>query len=116
MKKLFLFSLGLLLTACSSNPVSYLPSGNTPIVNVEAAISEKIKIDAQSEKLEVSNLTDQALNVVYKLFWYDIDGISQPELQTWQNLWLEAKQIRQIPLVKPSEEIANYRIYIRSSR
>lgn len=113
MKKLFLFGLGFLLTACGSNPVSYLPSGNTPIVNVEATISEKIKIDAQSERLAINNLSVQALNVVYKLFWYDIEGISQPTQETWQNLWLEAKESHQIPLNRPTAESVNYRIYLR---
>lgn len=116
MKKLFFALFPLILTACAGNPVSYLPSGNTPIVNVEANVAEQIAVEAKSDALAVENRTDTDLNVVYKLFWYDLDGVTQPSNESWQNLWLEPKQRRQITLAPPTAESANYRIYLRGVR
>lgn len=117
MKKVLFALFPLILTACGSNPVSYLPSGTKPIVNVEANIANAVNVEASSEKLTIANQTEHAVNVVYKLFWYDVEGVTQADSnQSWQNLWLEAHQSRAIPLYKPTEESANYRIYLRGSR
>ncbi|KMK52392.1 periplasmic lipoprotein [[Actinobacillus] muris] len=108
----------LLLTACGSSPVSYLPSGKQPIVNIEAHIHERIEVDARSERLQVKNLTQADLAVFYKLFWYDKQGVTQTtaERQPWQSLWLLPQQSTALPLKKPTEESVNYRIYLRGQR
>lgn len=116
MKKLILLLNVVLLTACGSNPMSYLPSGTTPIVNIEADIHDKVQLETQIEQFAITNLTHHNLNVVYKLFWYDIDGVTQPSDEQWQNLWLSANQQRQVVLQKPTKESANYRIYLKQYR
>ena len=107
----------LILTACASNPPSYLPSGTTPIVNVEADIAEQIAVDAQSNLFKVENLTPSLLNVRYKLFWYDVNGVTQmagQEKQGWLNFWLEPLVKASWQLTPPTEESVNYRIYLRA--
>ncbi|MDH2997133.1 hypothetical protein A1D22_05505 [Pasteurellaceae bacterium LFhippo2] len=116
-KKAFLLAVTIFLTACASNPPSYLPTGKKPIVNIEAAVDPLVNVDATSEKLAITNLTDDTLNIVYKLFWYNQDGVTQTNgYEQWQNLWLEAKQQSNIALDKPTEESVNYRIYLRGHR
>lgn len=115
MKKLILCCWAILLAGCGSNPVSYLPSGTKPIVNVEADINEKLSIKAKNNYLQVSNLTAQHLHLRYKLFWYDVDGVTQIADEQWQKLWLEALQTRQIPLSKPNDESVNYRFYLKNN-
>lgn len=107
----------LILTACASNPPSYLPSGTTPIVNVEADIAEKIAVDAKPELLKVENLTSSPINIGYKLFWYDTNGVTQmagQEKQGWLNFWLEPLAKTSWQLTPPTEESVNYRIYLRA--
>lgn len=116
MKKSLFVIFSLILTACGSNPASYLPSGTTPIINVESPLAEQVKIEAQSDRLSVINTTNMALNGVYKLFWYDLNGVTQPSAENWQNLWLEPHQSVNVPLNKPSEESVNYRFYLRGNR
>lgn len=112
----------LFLTACSSKPVSYLPSGDKPIVNIEADIAEKIELDTNGKQFSTKNLTDNPLNIAYKLFWYDKDGVTQPlsndgaESTPWHTLWLQPQQTQAVALVKPTEESNNYRLYFRSAR
>lgn len=110
----------LFLTACSSHPASYLPTGTQPIVNVESPLAEKVKIDAQPFWLKVTNRTESPLNVVYKLFWYDVDGVTQtlePNDRTpWHNFWLEPRSTHEMHLAKPTPESANYRVYLRDAR
>lgn len=116
MKKRFFALFPLILTACGSNPASYLPSGTTPIVNVEADIAPKLHIETRPDQFSLENRLDSPLNVVYKLFWYDLNGVTQPSASDWQHLWLEPQQKRTQSLVKPTEESANYRLYLRGSR
>lgn len=107
----------LLLTACGSNPSSYLPIETKPIVNVEAQIAEAVEIKACSEKLSLTNLSEIPLAVAYKLFWYDKNGVTQTfseSEQRWQTVWLEVKQEQAIPLTKPTVESVNYRVYLRA--
>lgn len=104
----------LILTACGSNPASYLPSGTTPIINVEADIAEKLDINAQPENLSIRNLNIESIKIVYKLFWYDIDGVTQGLSRVWQSIELAPQNEVTIPLEKPTEESANYRIYLRA--
>ncbi|OOH89111.1 hypothetical protein BMT54_07195 [Pasteurellaceae bacterium 15-036681] len=118
-KKISLLAVAILLTACVSNPPSYLPAGNKPIVNIEASVNSLVEVDATQEQLNITNLTDNSLNVVYKLFWYDEEGVTQSfndGVEPWQNLWLEPKQQSKIALNKPTQESQNYRIYLRGHR
>lgn len=105
-----------MLSACGSNPASYLPTGTTPIVNIEADIADKLDVNAQSEQLRVINLSQESVNLVYKLFWYDINGVTQPSEEGWQKLILVPQQIQQITLNRPTLESVNYRIYLRHQR
>lgn len=121
MKKIALFAIfGLFLTACSSKPVSYLPAGTAPIVNVEAPLAEQVEVRAEPFLLKVSNLTEQPLNVLYKLFWYDKDGVTQtfdPNDRTpWHNFWLEPRSKTEMQLAPPTAESVNYRVYLRDGR
>lgn len=111
----------LFLTACASKPVSYLPTGSNPIINIESDISEQIKLDANGKQFAITNLTQSPINVIYKLFWYDKDGVTQlfngvSESTNWQQIWLLAQQKQAITLIKPTEESVNYRLYVRGER
>lgn len=110
----------LFLTACAGKPVSYLPKGDKPIVNIEANIAEKIELDTDEKQFSTTNLTEFPLNLAYKLFWYDKDGVTQSFSETdstpWQYLWLQPKQKQAVALNKPTEESSNYRLYLRGHR
>lgn len=110
----------LFLTACAGKPVSYLPKGEKPIVNIEANIAEKIELDTDEKQFSTTNLSDFPLNIAYKLFWYDKDGVTQSFSETdstpWQYLWLQPKQKQAVALNKPTEESSNYRLYLRGHR
>lgn len=116
MRKIYLALAVFLLVGCAGNPVSYLPTGKEPIVNIEAPIADLIKVDAQSDRLWIENVSESEINVVYKLFWYDIEGVSQHSNEDWQNIWLAPHQNSTIPLDKPTEESENYRIYLRNTK
>ncbi|WP_373767648.1 DUF1425 domain-containing protein [Glaesserella sp.] len=107
----------LLLVACSSSPPSYLPSGSEPIVNIEANANDLVNVSAASTALTIANKTPAPVNVDYKLFWYDKNGVTQTVNQAdstpWLALSLAPKQTVSVPLVKPTAESANYRIYLR---
>lgn len=111
----------LILTACSSKPISYLPTKSKPIVNIESDIAPYIELNAEIEKFTLLNLTEVPQNIAYKLFWYDRDGVTQTfnhseESSIWQDVRLKAKEKRSIALVKPTGESENYRLYLRGSR
>lgn len=112
--------LSVFLTACASNPPSYLPSGTTPIVNIEANVAEITDVVAKSNELAVFNKSEQPLHLSYKLFWYDKTGVTQTlngeTTSPWQHLFLEAKQRQGIALDKPTPESENYRFYLRFQR
>ncbi|AUI66390.1 MULTISPECIES: YcfL family protein [Glaesserella] len=122
MKKTFsiIAFFSLLLTACASNPPSYLPSGNTPIVNVEENVAKMVDVVAKSTELTLTNQSEQPLSLSYKLFWYDKTGVTQTlngeEHSAWQSLLLEPKQRQAVALDKPTVESENYRFYLRFSR
>ncbi|STY61661.1 YcfL family protein [Mannheimia haemolytica] len=108
----------LFLTACGSKPVSYLPTGSEPIVNIESDIAEKIELETNSKQFSTTNLTEFPLNLAYKLFWYNKDGVTQSHNSIsdsigWQHLWLQPRQKQTIALIKPTEESHNYRLYLR---
>ncbi|MDG6230501.1 YcfL family protein [Glaesserella parasuis] len=113
--------LSVFLTACGSNPPSYLPSGTTtPIVNIEANVAEITDVVAKSDELVVFNKSEHPLHLSYKLFWYDKTGVTQTlkgeATSSWQHLFLEPKQRQEIALDKPTPESENYRFYLRFQR
>ncbi|WGE68625.1 YcfL family protein [Actinobacillus equuli subsp. haemolyticus] len=121
LKFYWLFAIfSLFLTACGSNPQSYIKGKSEPVVNIEAQIATLVKVDAESERLSVTNLTEHPLNLSYKLFWYDNQGVTQTandiSTQPWLNLWLNSKQSQPLQLEKPTNESSNYRVYLRGSR
>lgn len=108
----------LFLTACGSNPQSYITGKSEPIVNIDATINPYIEVDAKSDSLSVKNISQHSLQMAYKLFWYDKLGVSQSNDieesgKNWQLRWLNTQEKQIIPLVKPTEESENYRIYIK---
>ncbi|MGX2987322.1 DUF1425 domain-containing protein [Ursidibacter sp. B-7004-1] len=110
----------LVLTACANNPPSYLPTGTTPIVNVEAQIAQHIRVDAKPQLLTVTNQTQHSINVWYKLFWYDKDGVTQTvdvnDKTQWLNFWLAPQTKTEWHLTPPTVESVNYRVYLRGNR
>lgn len=115
--KLASFALfSLFLTACGSNPQSYLKGKSEPIVNIEAEIASTLGVEAKSDRLSLENRTEFPLKVAYKLFWYDHNGVTQVNSlfeEQWQNVGLFPKETRVLPLNKPTAESANYRVYLK---
>jgi len=111
---LALFSL--FLTACGSNPQSYITPKSSPIVNIDSSLNATLDVKAKPDYLTVKNLSEQAVNFAYKLFWYDGKGVTQTsELlpQTWLPVTLRAKEAIKFELAKPTEESENYRVYLK---
>ncbi|EER48189.1 periplasmic lipoprotein [Actinobacillus minor NM305] len=108
----------LFLTACGSNPQSYITGKSEPIVNIDATINPYIEVDAKSDSLSVKNISQHSLQMVYKLFWYDKLGVSQSNDieepgKNWQSLRLNTQEKQIISLIKPTEESENYRVYVK---
>lgn len=121
LKSYCLFAIfSLFLTACGSNPQSYIKGKSEPIVNIEEHIARQVEVDAGNRTVSVTNIGEHPLNLSYKLFWYDKHGVTQANsdipTQSWLNLWLNSKQSQIIVLVKPTNESSNYRIYLRGNR
>lgn len=120
MKKIILLAATVLLAACSSKPASYLPSGTQPIVNIEAPLNEQLDITASSTSFNACNLSEQMLNVQYKLYWYDQQGVTQslaPSDHTpWQHFAVAPRAQLEMPLNRPSADAVNYRLYLRGNR
>ncbi|WP_301099108.1 YcfL family protein [Otariodibacter sp.] len=117
LKGTFLLTSIALLSACISNQESYLPVENKPIVNIEQNIAQYIHVDAKSTALVIENTSEQAAQVVYKLFWYDQEGVTQNSPNSvddeWHQLQLIPKEKREISVTKPTVESENYRVYLR---
>lgn len=124
MKKSLLFLALLGLTACGSNPTSYLEPQAEPIVNISEALAQSVEIEAKPDLLRLRNLTEQTQRLRYTLIWYDALGVTQTAAQTldfrddnmlkaqWQRLELFAQSEQSIALQKPTAESVNYRIYL----
>lgn len=124
MKKSLLFLALLGLTACGSNPTSYLEPQAEPIVNISEALAQSVEIEAKADLLRLRNLTEQTQRLRYTLIWYDALGVTQTAAQTldfrddnmlkaqWQRLELFAQSEQSIALQKPTAESVNYRIYL----
>ena len=119
-KKILVLGIALGLSACASNPPSYLPAGKKPIVNIEANLNPHVEVNADERALTIRNRDAvNPLQLAYKLFWYDEQGVSQvgtQENSSWQTLNLAPKQQTNVPLHHPTDESVNYRIYLRGSR
>lgn len=104
----------LFLTACGSKPTSYLPAKSEPIVNIEAEIAEQVQVKAEKDHFTLENLANTALQVQYKLFWYDKQGVSQAlGEQRWQSQWLQPKASAHIATTPPTADSTNYRLYLK---
>lgn len=124
MKKSLLFLALLGVTACGSNPTSYLEPQAEPIVNISEALVQSVEIEAKADLLRLRNLTEQTQRLRYTLIWYDALGVTQTAAQTldfrddnmlkaqWQRLELFAQSEQSIELQKPTAESVNYRIYL----
>lgn len=124
MKKSLLFLALLGLTACGSNPTSYLEPQAEPIVNISEALVQSVEIEAKADLLRLRNLTEQTQRLRYTLIWYNALGVTQTAAQTldfrddnmlkaqWQRLELFAQSEQSIALQKPTAESVNYRIYL----
>ena len=115
-KFLSLAIFSLFLTAFGSNPQSYITPKSSPIVNIDASLNATLDVKAKSDHLTVKNLSEQAVNFAYKLFWYDGKGVTQlaeHSPQTWQPVTLRAKETMKVELEKPTEESENYRVYLK---
>lgn len=114
-KFLTLAIFSLFLTACGSNPQSYITAKSNPIVNIDARLNPVLEVNAKSDNLAVKNLSEQAVNFAYKLFWYDDKGVSQAAepANHWQTVTLRAKETLKVDVVKPTQESENYRVYVK---
>ncbi|MFC0309714.1 YcfL family protein [Gallibacterium trehalosifermentans] len=106
------------LTACSSKMVSPL-SQSSPIVNIEAAIADKLAITSAADQVTLKNKTNQSINLTYLLTWYDKNGVTQranwQQEERWQKLMVIANQQVLIKLTKPTAASHNYRIYLKAN-
>lgn len=126
LKWVYLAIFSLFLTACGSNPQSYITGKSKPIVNIEAEVNPQIAVKANSDSLQLRNISDSTIQIAYQLFWYDRNGVTQTpnsdqgnsaqEGSGWQQLSLTAQTSQAIPLEKPTPESENYRIYIKKSK
>lgn len=124
MKKSLLLCILIGLSACGSNPASYLEPQAEPIVNISSALVETVAIDAKADLLRLRNLSDQTQRLRYTLIWYDALGVTQSVARTldfrddnmleaqWQTLNLFGRSEQNIKLQKPTAESVNYRIYL----
>lgn len=113
MKKLsaiLLFSL--MLTGCgTSQPVNPLKR-EQPILNIDVTIAPHIEVFVNEHSAWVKNTTQQPINLFYHLFWYDKNGLSQPNFTRQTTLSLAPQEKQYLELKKPSTESVNYRLYI----
>ena len=99
------------MTACGSNPQSYLPAKSKPIVNIESPMEQFVEVNAKADALTLENKTDSPIGSTLKFFWYDQHGATQSQdaaNEGWQPLL-------KINLIKPTPESENYRIYLRKN-
>lgn len=87
MKKILITATVLFLTACSSAP--NIVGTNKPILNMAANLAPALDVDLSDNTAALKNKTTQQLNVLYHLYWYNTQGVTQ--------VWAESarKPIRQ---------------------
>lgn len=113
MKKLTaLLGILFLLTGCgTSQPVNALKK-TQPILNIDYAYSTQLDVSVSEQQAWIENKTQSPLNVQYHLYWYDSNGVSQPEFTKTAILTLKTQERKNLNVTKPSEHSANYRLYI----
>ena len=113
-KSISLLFLTALLTACGSTPPNLVHS-DQPILNISAEANPLIEAKANPKNAWVKNIAGNSLNLAYRLFWYDKNGVTQ--LGDTQNefysglLPLQPQQKADIPLTRPTANSVNYRLY-----
>ncbi|OBX05103.1 lipoprotein [Gallibacterium genomosp. 3] len=117
-KLIYLCCMLLGLSACSSKTISPLYSA-TPIVNIESELVPTLEVTASANQLLLKNASNQSIQTVYLLTWYDKKGVTQradwQQQEVWQKLILAAKQQAKITLQKTTAESTNYRVYFKAN-
>ena len=108
MKKILITATVLFLTACSSAP--NIVGTNKPILNMAANLAPVLDVDLSDNTAALKNKTTQQLNVLYHLYWYNKQGVTQ-ESQSG-NILLQPQEKKVFELPKPSTESSNYRLYL----
>ena len=113
-KSISLFFVTALLTACSAK-VPNLLGTQSPILNIEAPVTEVADAGVDTDSAWVKNKTEQSLNLAYSLFWYDKNGVTTllQEQPTWHTLSLQPLQNPPLTLARPTADSVNYRLYLR---
>ena len=115
MKKcISLFFLTVLLAGCSAK-VPTLLNTQSPILNIEAPAAERLEARVDRDSAWVKNKTEQPVNLVYRLFWYDKHGVTvtAEEPVVWHRLALQPRQKQPLTLARPTANSTNYRLYLR---
>ncbi|MDO4431228.1 MAG: YcfL family protein [Lonepinella koalarum] len=114
MKKILLISTALLLVSCSSPSPTLLHTAK-PILNIESRLEHQLSAKLYSDSADVKNIGSQVLNLTYYVYWYDKNGVTQPfsANQEYQRvpLALQPQQTAVLPLMKPTTESVQYRLY-----
>ena len=115
MKKILITATVLFLTACSSAP--NIVGTNKPILNMAANLAPALDVDLSDNTAALKNKTTQQLNVLYHLYWYNTQGVTQvwPNQQESQsgNILLQPQEKKVFELPKLSTESTNYRLYLQ---
>ena len=115
MKKcISLFFLTVLLAGCSAK-VPTLLNTQSPILNIEAPAAERLEASVDRDSAWVKNKTEQPVNLAYRVFWYDKNGVSvtAEEPVVWHRLALQPRQKQPLTLARPTANSTNYRLYLR---
>ena len=90
---------------------------NKPILNMAANLAPALDVDLSDNTAALKNKTTQQLNVLYHLYWYNTQGVTQvwPNQQESQsgNILLQPQEKKVFELPKPSTESTNYRLYLQ---
>lgn len=113
-KSISLFFLTALLAGCSAKAPMLLNT-QSPILNIEAPAAESVDAGVDSDSAWVKNKTEQPVNLVYRLFWYDKHGVTvmAEEPAIWHRLALQPLQKQPLTLARPTADSVNYRLYLR---
>lgn len=111
------FSLG--LVACSNLPPNNYLVYSRPVINIAAPIAHVIEVETSKNNIRIKNQSENQVVLVYKLTWYDQNGVTQlaPWQQSiqWNKLSLAPQQTIKIPLNKSTPISVNYRLFIREN-
>ncbi|UJF17416.1 YcfL family protein [Vibrio sp. SS-MA-C1-2] len=121
--RILLFSLILLLTACSSSEQNLtLTQSEHEVVIADADLGSTLKWgtisrDHKDQQLQITipftNLDTKAERVAYRFYWYDDQGLEVHAVGTvWQTVTLEPKETVTISDISP-KQVTSFRIYLR---